>query len=308
MTTNFKKMQLFYVYILKDCGIPFYVGKGTKRRMYVHFNLAKRSTKKSPVLDKIRKMILEGKVVEYEKFIETEDQVLCFEKEIELIKIYGRRNNKTGILLNLTDGGEGTRNYIWTDTHRLNLSNSIKLAISEGRYMPKGGSGHEMNEGTCNKISNTLKEYYQTKEGKKRREEISAQKIGVKISNKRILSDEARKKMSEGGKKGNEILNKNESFKKDHSDKLKAYWASEEGVKRRLLSKKNQAKMSKISKSKISYEEAKNWLIGNKSDIKTKKLWEKYTKEKDFPSFLPKDAFQSYRNKGWISWMDFLSK
>ena len=33
-------------------------------------------------------------------------------KEIEFIKLYGRKDNNTGILVNLTDGGEGTLGVI----------------------------------------------------------------------------------------------------------------------------------------------------------------------------------------------------
>lgn len=37
---------------------------------------------------------------------------LLFEKEMEFIKLYGRRNMKNGSLCNLTDGGEGFRGVI----------------------------------------------------------------------------------------------------------------------------------------------------------------------------------------------------
>jgi hypothetical protein len=37
------------------------------------------------------------------------------EKEIEFIALYGRRGNKTGTLVNMTDGGEGTIGYRHSD-------------------------------------------------------------------------------------------------------------------------------------------------------------------------------------------------
>ena len=37
----------------------------------------------------------------------------AIKKEIEFIKLYGRINLKTGVLANLTDGGEGSQNIIY---------------------------------------------------------------------------------------------------------------------------------------------------------------------------------------------------
>lgn len=55
-----------------------------------------------------------------------------------------------------------------------------------------------------------------------------------------------------------------------------------------------------------SYEEAKNAV--KNLGIKSAGQWEnKYIKSVEFDSRLPKNPKESYKNKGWISWSDFLS-
>jgi len=44
------------------------------------------------------------------------------EKEKEFISLYGRKNTKTGVLCNMTDGGEGTLNIKFSEERRKSIS------------------------------------------------------------------------------------------------------------------------------------------------------------------------------------------
>lgn len=105
-------MTQYYTYILINSldSQPFYIGKGTGPRMYQHLKEAQRKdfTKRS-VHQKINSIIIKGGHVLYQKIDwETEEQ--AFNEEKRLISLYGRKDIKTGILCNLTDGGEGPGN------------------------------------------------------------------------------------------------------------------------------------------------------------------------------------------------------
>lgn len=102
--------QDFYVYAwLRPCGEPFYIGKGRGRRDVVH----KYSNPLfGRILDKIRNSGEEPNVVRlHENLTEAEAHDL---ERAEIAK-YGRRNNGTGVLANLTDGGEGNSGWIPSD-------------------------------------------------------------------------------------------------------------------------------------------------------------------------------------------------
>lgn len=82
----------FYVYAwLRNNGTPYYIGKGSGRRAW-----GPSRTYKPPVAWRI--VILESNLSE----------IGAFALERRYIKWYGRKDTDTGILKNLTDGGEGT--------------------------------------------------------------------------------------------------------------------------------------------------------------------------------------------------------
>ena len=82
-----------YAYLRKD-RTPYYIGKGTGKRIY-----SKSRTIKPPE-DKSQIIFLKQNL--------TEEQ--AFKHEIYMIAIFGRKDLGTGILRNLTDGGEGSSN------------------------------------------------------------------------------------------------------------------------------------------------------------------------------------------------------
>src|SRR5580692_7723704 len=79
----------FYTYLwLREDGTPYYVGKGRGRRAF---------RKGCPPIDRVL----------IQAFPSEEDALTA---EIFLIAYYGRKDLGTGILRNLTDGGDGVTN------------------------------------------------------------------------------------------------------------------------------------------------------------------------------------------------------
>jgi len=190
--------------MLFDLENPFYIGKGTKNRMYEHYKRATKTKIKSPVLDKIRNIILNNRQVIYKKIFESDIESNVIKKEINTILEIGRRDLKTGPLLNLTDGGEGVTNYIWSKKHKKNLSKSIKKAIKEGRYNPPGNI--ILREEKYKKtMSKKIQEYWNSEEGKKHKKRISVKNKKKLDDGKRVLSKKARQKMRESALRTNKI-------------------------------------------------------------------------------------------------------
>ena len=95
-----KNSQRFYTYAyLREDRTPYYIGKGSGKRIYSKQKYIK------PPKDKSRIIYLKQNITEEE----------AFKHEIYMIAVFGRKDLETGILHNRTGGGEGTSGYNHTE-------------------------------------------------------------------------------------------------------------------------------------------------------------------------------------------------
>lgn len=172
---------MYYVYrhIRLDTNEVFYIGKGKSDRAW---SKKGRSDWWFNIKNKC------GIRVDIIMYFDSEEDAL--NKEIELIKLYGRLNNKTGILINLTDGGEGVSGKIFSEEERENRSNRVS-----GKNNPMYGSkrsgedapmfGNKHSEESKKKMSESKKGMYKGEKNPR---------YGV------VVSDETKDRISRGNR------------------------------------------------------------------------------------------------------------
>jgi hypothetical protein len=114
-----------------DCE-PFYIGKGRKSRSRIHLLKVKGGKYSNlPKYHTIKDILDCGYEPVILKYMENMLESDAFKLEMNMIRDIGRKNMNLGPLRNLTDGGEGNGNRIFTDEHRKNISIAKKGKSTE---------------------------------------------------------------------------------------------------------------------------------------------------------------------------------
>lgn len=160
--TIFYFMAILYAHIRLDTNQIFYIGISINDKR--PFNKSQRN--------KIWKGITRKTSYRVDILFNNLTWEEACNKEIELIKKYGRINNNTGILCNLTDGGNGTINYkhkqeskdkigsAWKGKKRGPQSKEHKLKMLETKKLNNSfrgaKKGKPVSEETKQKIRNSV--------------------------------------------------------------------------------------------------------------------------------------------------------
>lgn len=158
------KIYYLYKHTRIDNDEVFYVGVGTVNKKYRY----KRAYSKSPRTADWLSVIEETKY-KVEIILESDNLEDIYSKEVEFIKLYGRKDLGKGTLINKTNGGLGSPGYIQSGKalEKIKQANIGRDHSEETRKkMSESGRGRKVSEETGLKISIA-------KKGKKLKQKIN---------------------------------------------------------------------------------------------------------------------------------------
>jgi hypothetical protein len=228
-----------YLHIRNDTGEIFYVGLGNEKRAHKKDN---RNTYWARIVNK------HGYTVKYlgDRSVE---EAKALEKS--LIKIFGRKDLKTGSLINMTDGGDGVFNLAKESKEKIGESSKQHMT---GRVLP---------DEWRNKMVDGLRKYYKNNKGPR---------AGQK------MSEAENKKRSESLKK---FYAENFDACQQRSIRTKDQWNNQEIRNNRLNG-------LRISSQKEEYKEKKKLEMLQRYESKeeraktgahSKSVWDNYTEQ-----------------------------
>lgn len=130
-------MAYVYRHIRLDKNEPFYIGIGSDNNYQRAYDKESRNKHWKGIVKK---------GYEVEVLLDNLTWEEACNKEKEFIVLYGRTDLGSGILCNMTDGGEGTLNRIFSKEHRYKISQSkigIKRTDETIQKMSEGRRGHK---------------------------------------------------------------------------------------------------------------------------------------------------------------------
>ena len=227
-------MAVVYRHIRLDNGLPFYIGIGKKEERAYSKN------GRSQYWHKIVKKC----GFEVEILFDDISYEMAKIKEIEFIKLYGRANINSGILCNLTDGGQGCLGYKHSAESLIKIGEKSKnrfKSVEQINKWKEKRKEYKISQTTKDKIRKTLLGVSHTEERKKNQRDaklgfIISEETKIKISTalkgkkKPPITDEHRKNLSIShfGKKGILSSNKKAVLNIKQNGDIKEYYSISE--------------------------------------------------------------------------------
>lgn len=185
-------MAYVYRHIRLDKNEPFYIGIGSDSNgEYKRAYFANRKH------NQIWQYIVSKTEYIVEILLDNLDWAAACKKEIEFISIYGRIDKKTGVLSNMTDGGDGNLGLIHTEESLKKISESSKNRVGywKGKNFPI-----EMKEKMLSKRTEKGFPSVKNKISEHQKNMLRIRQTGNKYCVGRVMSNETRDKISNSNK------------------------------------------------------------------------------------------------------------